>query len=68
MRIKVLNVFLSIYMFCSHERQIRLLSINIDFCQFYSLVDSSFITLWIQGTSHGFEVYYLKTNSLVSVN
>ena len=31
-------------------------------------MDSSFITLWIQGTPHWFKVYYLETNSLVSVH
>ena len=43
--IRVLDVFLSIYMFCSHQRQIGLLSISTDFCQIISLVDSSFLLL-----------------------
>ena len=30
-------------------------------------MDSKPITLWILGTSREFEVYYLETNSLVSV-
>ena len=31
-------------------------------------MDSSFITLWIQGTSYGFKVYYPETNNLVYVH
>ena len=31
-------------------------------------MDSKPITLWIQGIPHGFEVYYLETNGLVSVH
>ena len=54
-------------MFCSRQKQIRLLSINTNFCQFSSWVDSSFISLWIQGLSCGFEIYSLGTNSLVFV-
>ena len=27
-----------------------------------------FITLWIQGIPHGFEVYYRETNNLVSIH
>ena len=30
-------------------------------------MDSKPITLWIQGIPHGFEIYYLETNSLVSL-
>lgn len=48
-RIRVLDVFLSIYMFCNHQRQIKLLSINTNFCQIISLVDLVFFSLWIQG-------------------
>ena len=40
---------------------------NTDFV-YFSLVDSSFITLWIQGIPRGFEIYYLETNNLVSVH
>ena len=31
-------------------------------------MNSSFISLWIQATSHGFKVYYLETNSVVYVH
>ena len=41
MRIRVSDVFLNIYTFCSRQRQMKLLSINIDFFQILSLVDSS---------------------------
>ena len=42
------------------SKTIQFLEIKYRFCLLFSLVDSRPITLWIQGTSHGFEVYYQK--------
>ena len=67
MQIRVLAVFLSICMFCSCQRQIRLLSINIDFCQIISPVDSSFLFLVDLGNPLWIRGLLLGTNSLVSV-
>ena len=60
MRTRVLDVFFSIYMFCSRQRQIRLLSINTDFYQILSLVDSNFSPFEFRETLRGFKVYYQK--------
>ena len=47
-------------MFCSRQRQLRLLSINTDFCQILSLVNFSFSPYGLRKTPRGFEVYYQK--------
>ena len=53
--------FLSIYMFCNCQRQIKLLSIKIQtFCQILSQVDSSLSPCGFREISRGFEVYYQK--------
>ena len=54
-------------MFCSHKRQRRLLSINIDFCQIISLVDSSFLFLVDLGNPLWIRGLLPRTNSLVFV-
>jgi len=41
----VLDIFLNIYILCSRQRQIRLLSINRDVFSNFLLMDSSFILL-----------------------
>ena len=65
MQITVLDVFLSIYMFCSHQRQIRLLSINTDVLSNFLLVDSNFIFLVDSGKLSWSGSLLLGTNSLV---
>ena len=53
--------FISVFIcFVAVRRQIRLLSINTDILSNFLLVNSSFISLWIQGNLRGFEVYYQK--------
>ena len=54
-------------MFCSRQRQIKLLSINTDVLSNFLLVDSSFISLWIQGNPSWIRGLLPGTNSLVSV-
>ena len=43
-----------------HQRQIRLLSINTDFCQILSLVGSSLSLCRFRETLRGFEIYHQK--------
>ena len=54
-------------MFCSHQRQIRLLLINTDFCQIIFLVDSSFLFLVDSGNASWIRGLLAGTNSLVFV-
>ena len=57
-----LDVFLNIYMFCSRQWQIRLLSINTDVLSNFLLVDSSFILLV---NSRKFSFCFIKRVSCV---
>ena len=67
MRIRVSNIFLNIYMFCSRQRQIRLLSINIDFYQILSLVDYSLSTRGFKENPSWIWGLLLEANSLAFV-
>ena len=67
MRIRVSNIFLNIYMFCSRQRQIRLLSINIDFCQILSLVDYCLSTRGFKENPSWIWGLLLEANSLAFV-
>ena len=67
MRIRVLDIFLSICMFCSRKKQIRLLSINTDFCQIISLMDSNFLFLVDLGNPSWIRGLLPRTNGLISV-
>ena len=68
MRIRISNVFLSIYMFHSHHRQIRLLSINTYFLSSYFSGGFWFSSpCGFKETLGRFEIYYHKLIVLVSI-